>query len=77
MAKGPWKIASTKAVRDRVRRLPTDIALRREAKRLVKEDNDTLEALKTLLLAGDVTQEHVDAHERWIDQQYQNPEDFA
>ena len=67
MAKGPWKIASADAVRDRVRRLPKDMPLRIEAKRLVKEDNDTLGALKALLDTGDVTQEHIDAHERWLD----------
>lgn len=77
MAKGPWKIASADAVRDRVRRLPKDMPLRIEAKRLVKEDNDTLGALKVLLDTGDVTQEHIDAHERWLDAQSRDPEDFA
>ena len=77
MAKGPWKIASDVAVRDRVRRLPKDLPMYREAKRLVKEDNDTLGALKLLKEMGDITAEHVEAHERWIDAQNRDPEDFA
>lgn len=77
MAKGPWKIASAKSVRDRVRRLPADIPLYREAKRLVKEDNDTRGALLVLLELGDVTQEHIDAHDRWLEAQDMAPEDFA
>jgi hypothetical protein len=77
MAKGPWKTASDKAVRDRVRRLPRDMPLRIEAKRLVKEDNDTLGALKLLLDTGDVTQQHIEAHELWLHAQDMEPEDFA
>ena len=77
MAKGPWKIASDKAVRDRVRRLPKDIPIYREAKRLVKEDNDTRGALQLLLELGDITQAHVDAHDRWLEAQDMTPEDFA
>lgn len=77
MAKGPWKIASDKAVRDRVRRLPRDIPIYREAKRLVKEDNDTRGALQLLLELGDITQAHVDAHDRWLEAQDMTPEDFA
>lgn len=77
MAKGPWKIASADAVRDRVRRLPKDMPLRLEAKRLAKEDNDTLGALNLLLATGDVTQAHIEAHERWLEAQDRDPEDFA
>ena len=77
MAKGPWKIASDKAVRDRVRRLPRDIPIYREAKRLVKEDNDTRGALQLLLEIGDITQAHVDAHDRWLEAQDMTPEDFV
>ena len=77
MAKGPWKIASDKAVRDRVRRLPRDIPIYREAKRLVKEDNDTRGALQLLLELGDITQAHVDAHDRWLEAQDMTPDDFA
>ena len=77
MAKGPWKIASDKAVRDRVRRLPRDIPIYREAKRLVKEDNDTRGALQLLLELGDITQAHVDAHDRWLEAQDMTPEDFV
>lgn len=77
MAKAPWKIANDKQVRDRVRRLPKDTPIYREVKRLVKEDNDTLGALKMLRDAGDVTDEHVEAHERWVEAQSRDPEDFA
>ena len=77
MAKGPWKIASDKAVRDRVRRLPKDIPIYREAKRLVKEDNDTRGALQLLLELGDITQAHVDAHDRWLEAQDMAPDDFV
>lgn len=77
MAKGPWKIASAKQVRDRVRRLPSDMPFRREAKRLLKEENDTLQALEMLVLSGDVTEEHVEAHRRWLDALNSDPEDFA
>ena len=77
MAKGPWKIASDKAVRDRVRRLPRDIPIYREAKRLVKEDNDTRGALQLLLELGDITQAHVDAHDRWLEAQDMTPDDFV
>ena len=77
MAKGPWKIASDKAVRDRVRRLPSTLPVYREAKRLVREDNDTRGALLLLKDLGDVTQEHVDAHDRWLAAQAMEPEDFA
>lgn len=77
MAKGPWKIASDKSVRDRVRRLSADIPMYREAKRLVREDNDTRGALLVLLDMGDVTQEHIDAHDRWLEAQAMDPEDFA
>lgn len=77
MARAPWLIASDDAVRDRVRRLPKDLPLRREAKRLLREENDTRAAMLVLLELGDVTQEHVDAHERWLTAQRQDPEDFA
>lgn len=77
MAKGPWKIASADAVRDRVRRLSNDTPIYREAKRLVKEDNDTRGALVVLRDMGDLTDEHVEAHERWLEAQDKDPEDFA
>lgn len=77
MAKAPWFIASAKQVRDRVRRLPPDMPLRREAKRLIKEDQDTRGALAALLETGDVTKEHIEAHERWLDAQRKEPEDFV
>lgn len=77
MAKGPWKIASADAVRDRVRRLPKDMPLRIEAKRLIKEENDTLGALNVLITTGDVTQAHVEAHELWLSAQDRDPEEFA
>lgn len=74
MSKRPWKVASAEAVRDRVRRL-TPNPITREAKRLVREDNDTLGALKWLRDRGLVTDEHVAAHERWLVQQ--SGEDLA
>ncbi len=77
MAKAPWKMASDKSVRDRVRRLPKDTPLYREAKRLIKEEGDTRAALKVLKETGDVTDAHIEAHERWLDAQRRDPEDFA
>ena len=77
MAKAPWKLASADSVRDRVRRLSKDVPIYREAKRLVKEENDTLGALKLLRDMGDLTDEHVEAHERWLDGQNREPEDFV
>ena len=77
MAKAPWKIASATSVRDRVRRLSKDNPFYREAKRLVREDNDTRGALLVLLDMGDVTQEHIDAHDRWLEAQDMTPEDFV
>jgi len=77
MAKAPWKIASAASVRDRVRRLSKDNPFYREAKRLVKDDNDTLGALKVLRDMGDLTDEHIEAHERWLEAQNMAPEDFA
>jgi hypothetical protein len=69
VSKMPWRIATDQSVRDRVRRLPTDTHVHREAKRLVREDNDTLGALKWLRQYNLVTDEHVWAHERWLTQQ--------
>lgn len=74
MSKRPWLVASDEAVRDRVRRLPSN-PITREAKRLVREDNDTLGAMKWLHDAKYVTAEHVAAHERWLLQQ--SGEDLA
>lgn len=69
MAKAPWTIASDVAVRDRVRRLSRDNCYYREAKRLVREENDTLGALTLLREHGYVEQAHVDAHKRWLAQE--------
>ena len=68
MATKPWKIASDKQVRDRLRRMPNN-ALTREAKRLANEENDTLGALQWLQKYNVVLPEHVAAHQRWLDQQ--------
>ena len=69
MSKQPWRIATADSVHDRVRRLSTDNHVHREAKRLVKEDNDTLGALRWLHKYHLVTEQHVAAHERWLNQQ--------
>jgi hypothetical protein len=69
-------MAPTKSVVDRIRRLKADTAFRREAKRLVKEEGNTLAALEMLFEGGDVTQAHVDAHKRWLDTQVE-AEDLA
>lgn len=74
--RGPSYYASTRAVRDRVlKRIPGTTPLRREAKALVHEGK-TLQAMEILLEAGDVTQAHVDAHRRWLDE-FVRPEDFV
>jgi hypothetical protein len=74
VSRKPWLVASDEAVRDRVRRLPSN-PITREAKRLVREDNDTLGAMKWLHERNLVTAEHVAAHERWLQQQ--SGEDLA
>lgn len=67
--RGPGRIATDVSVRDRVRRLPRDTAWRREAKRILREDpSATLAALQALLQGGDVTQGHIDAHIRWMNE---------
>lgn len=69
MARKPWLIATAESVRDRVRRLSNDTYVHREAKRLVREDNDTLGALQWLHQHNLVTDEHLAAHQRWLEQQ--------
>lgn len=69
--RGPANIASDLSVLDRARRLPPDNAYRREAKRLAKE-GDLLGALDFMLLADDITQDHIDAHLRWLERQLED-----
>lgn len=68
MARGIANYMSDKAVRDRVRRLPSDTALRREAKRKVKENN-LFGALDAMVESGDAHPQHVRAFTKWLNAQ--------
>lgn len=75
MGAKPTLRASDHSVRERIRRVPADNAFRREAKRLAEEGN-LIEALEYLVLGGDATQDHIDAHKRWIAENV-DPEDLV
>lgn len=66
--RGIANFLSDKGVRDRVRRLPSDSALRRLAKRKVKE-NDLFGALDAMVANGDAHQQHIRAFTKWLDAQ--------
>lgn len=66
--RGPGKTASRDSVLGRLRRLPNDTGFRREAKRLAREEGDTLGAMQMLVLGGDATEAHVAAHRAWLNQ---------
>ena len=74
--RGPGKMASRDSVLGRLRRLDNETGFRREAKRLAREESDTLGALEMLKLGGDVTEAHVAAHREWLNQ-FIKPEDLA
>ena len=74
--RGPGKTASRDSVLGRLRRLDNETGFRREAKRLAREENNTLAAMEMLRLGGDVNQAHVNAHVKWLATQY-TPEDLA
>ncbi len=65
MARGPSRVASAKAVKDRIRRMPRKENWQHEAKELAKK-GETLRALRVLHDNGAAQREHLDAHLRWI-----------
>ena len=74
--RGPGKMASRDSVLGRLRRLDNETGFRREAKRLAREDGDTLGAMQMLVLGGDATEAHVTAHREWL-AQFLTAEDLA
>lgn len=69
MAKKPWLTMSRDQLADRLRRTPNNSFHRRNAKRLLKEDNDPIGAMEHLIWQGDCTEEHMDALKRWLAQE--------
>ena len=61
-------MASRDSVLGRLRRLDNATGFGREAKRLAREDGDTLGAMQMLVLGGDATEAHVTAHQAWLNQ---------
>lgn len=66
--RGPNRIASDHAVRDRLRRLPADTLARKAAKVLLQR-GDTLGALCQLQHEGTINADHVEAHRKWLRKQ--------